>query len=214
MFPLLISHASKSYTLSFSGLPSPQASLLTGPAGGVHHHDTDPHFWLDPNNVITYVENIRAALTQADPAGAAVYAANAAAYGTRLKDLDAWIVAQVAVLPPARRLLVTNHESFGYFADRYGFRITGTVIPSVSSDASPSAQQLARLVDRIRAAQAPAIFLEAGANPQLADQVARETGVRVVTGLYTHSISAPGGGAPTYIDMLKFDVSAIVNALK
>jgi ABC-type Zn uptake system ZnuABC Zn-binding protein ZnuA len=187
----------------------------TAPPGeGLAAGDTDPHFWLDPNAVITYVENIRAALTRADPAGAQAYAANAAAYTARLQDLDAWIVAQVAALPPARRLLVTNHEDFGYFADRYGFRIAGAVIPSVSSDASPSPRQLAALVDSIRASGAPAIFLEAGANPQLADQVGRETGVRVVTGLYTHSLTPPTGDAPTYIDMLKYDVTAIVNALK
>jgi ABC-type Zn uptake system ZnuABC Zn-binding protein ZnuA len=174
----------------------------------------DPHFWLDPNNVIAYVENIRDGLSQADPGGAAVYAANAAAYIARLKDLDQWIAAQVKQVPPDRRLLVTNHESFGYFADRYGFQVIGTVIPSVSTDASPSAQQLAQLVDHIRATGVKAIFLETGANPRLADQVAQETGIKVVTGLYTHSITGADGPAPTYIDMMKYNTQEIVNALK
>jgi ABC-type Zn uptake system ZnuABC Zn-binding protein ZnuA len=174
----------------------------------------DPHFWLDPNNVVKYVENIRDGLSQADPDGAATYAANASAYIAKLKELDPWIVEQVKVLPVERRLLVTNHESLGYFADRYGFKIIGSIIPSISTDSSPSAQQLANLIDQINKTHAPAIFLETGANPQLANQISQETGVKVVTGLYTHSISDASGPAPTYIDMMKYNVRAIVNALK
>jgi ABC-type Zn uptake system ZnuABC Zn-binding protein ZnuA len=174
----------------------------------------DPHFWLDPNNVVQYVENIRDGLSQADPGGAATYSTNARAYIAQLKDLDQWIVNQVKVLPSERRLLVTNHETLGYFADRYGFKIIGTIIPSVSTASSPSAQQLATLIDQIKASRAPAIFLENGANPQLANQVAKETGVKMVTDLYTHSLTAANGPAPTYIDMIKSDVRTIVDALK
>jgi ABC-type Zn uptake system ZnuABC Zn-binding protein ZnuA len=175
------------------------------------HAQGDPHFWLDPLLAKTYVDNIRDGLSQADPAGAAVYAANAAAYQGKLDELDAWIRSQVETIPPARRLLVTNHESFGYFAERYGFTIVGAVVPSVSSSASPSAQDLARLIDQIKATGAPAIFLESGTNPQLADQVARDTGVRVVTGLLTHSF---GPEAQNYIAMMKLDTQLIVDALK
>ena len=179
-----------------------------GDAGG------DPHFWLDPLSVIRYVENIRAGLSQADPTGTDVYAANAAAYIAKLRDLDAWITQQVQQVPEERRLLVTNHESFGYFADRYGFRVVGTVIPSVSTSASPSAQQLAQLIERLRATDAPAVFLETGANPQLANQLSQEIGIAVVTDLYTHSITATGGDAPTYIDMMRYNTRKIVDALK
>ena len=174
----------------------------------------DPHFWLDPTNAIKYVENIRDGLSQADPAGKDVYAANAAAYIAQLQELDTWIAQQVQSIPAERRQIVTNHESFGYFADRYGFTIIGTVVPSVSTGSSPSAQQLARLVDRIKATGAPAIFLETGANPQLADQVAAETGVMVVTDLVSHSITPPDGPAPTYLDMMRLNTQAFVNALK
>ncbi len=174
----------------------------------------DPHFWLDPLNVIHYVENIRAGLSQADPAGTDVYAANATAYSAKLRDLDAWITEQVQQVPEERRLLVTNHESFGYFADRYGFRVVGTVIPSVSTSASPSAQQLAQLVDRLRATGAPAIFLETGANPQLANQLAQETGIKVVTDLYTHSVNPADSNAPTYLDMMRYNTRKIVDALR
>lgn len=193
-----------------AGLKSRQPSdneILDDPHG-------DPHFWLDPNNAITYVENIRDALSKADPDGAATYKANAAAYIAKLEELDRWIAEQVAQIPEANRLLVTNHESFGYYADRYGFRIIGTIIPSVGTEASPSAQQLAALIDHIRATGAKAIFLETGTNPQLAQQVASETGAKVVSDLFTHSISEPGGRAPTYIDMLKFNTTAIVSALQ
>ena len=174
----------------------------------------DPHFWLDPNNVIAYVENIRDGLSQADPQGKDVYAQNAAVYIEHLQELDAWISTQVEQVPAARRLLVTNHESFGYFADRYGFTIVGAIVPSVSSSASPSAQQLAGLVRHIQETGAPALFLETGSSTQLAEQVAAETGARVVTGLLTHSVTAPDGRAPTYIEMMRYNVSAIVDALK
>ncbi len=174
----------------------------------------DPHFWLDPNNAIKYVENIRTGLAQADPAGASVYAMNAQKYIEDLRALDTWIKSQVQNIPQAHRLLVTNHETMGYFAGRYGFTVVGAIIPSVSSGAAPSAQQLAALIDQIRSTGAPAIFLETGTNLQLADQIASETGVKVVSNLYTHSLSAPGGPASTYLDMMKYDVTAIVEALK
>jgi ABC-type Zn uptake system ZnuABC Zn-binding protein ZnuA len=177
-------------------------------------HAGDPHFWLDPNNALQYVENIRAGLTQADPAGATIYTQNAEQYIRQLKDLDAWIQAEVSQIPAEKRLLVTNHESFGYFADRYGFTIAGTVIPSTSSEASPSAQQMAALIDDIKHLGVKAIFLETGANPQLAEQIAQETGAQVITDLYTHSITAADGAAPTYLAMLKVNVQKIVGALK
>jgi ABC-type Zn uptake system ZnuABC Zn-binding protein ZnuA len=187
----------------------------TGPeTGHHHHHEGDPHFWLDPVLVLTYVKNIQSGLSEADPAGAKVYAANADAYAARLKDLDRWIADRIDRIPPGRRLLVTNHESFGYFADRYGFKIVGTVIPSVSADATPSARQLAGLVDTIRGTGAKAIFLETGTNPQLARQVAGEAGVKAVTELHTHSTTGPEGPAPSYIDMMKYNATAIAEALE
>jgi ABC-type Zn uptake system ZnuABC Zn-binding protein ZnuA len=177
-------------------------------------HAGDPHFWLDPNNVIKYVENIRDGLSTADPEGAATYAANAQAYTAKLKELDRWISDRVKEVPAANRLLVTNHDNFGYFADRYGFKIIGTVVPGFSTDSEPSAQQLAALIDHIKAAGAPAIFLEKGTNPQLAEQVAKETGSTVVTDLYGDSLGGANGPAATYLDMMRFDVNTIVDALK
>lgn len=174
----------------------------------------DPHFWLNPIDVITYVQNIRDAFTALDPPNAGSYAANADAYIAQLKTLDQWIQSQVSIIPPQSRLLVTNHETFGYYADRYGFRIVGAVIPSTSTDASPSAQQMANLISTIKVDKVKAVFLEVGSNPDLAQQVATETGIQIVESLYTHSTSASGGPATTYIEMMMFDTSQIVDALK
>lgn len=202
-----------------SGLTS-RAEREGEEAMGVHEdeadpgHESDPHFWLDPISVIKYVENIRDGLILADAAGRETYTANAAAYIVKLNELDRWATEQMQQVPAARRLLVTNHESFGYFADRYGLRIVGTVIPSVSTSASPSAKQLTQLVEAVRASGAPAVFLETGANPQLAEQLGRETGVKVVSGLLTHSITAADGPAPDYLSMMRYNVSTIVDALR
>ncbi len=180
-------------------------------AKGLAGEKVDPHFWLDPVDVITYVDNIRAGLTAVDPEGADEYAANAAAYEQKLRDLDSWAKSRVATIPAPRRLLVTNHESFGHFAARYGFKVVGTVFPTTSAEGAPSAKTLGTLIDDIRATGAPAIFLETGSNPDLADQVGRETGVKVVTDLYTHSLAE---NAPTYLDMMRWNVDHIVEALR
>jgi len=176
-------------------------------------HGLDPHMWLDPNLVIAYVENIRDALTRFDPDGEAAYKSNADTYIAELKDLDAWIIEQVEQVHAEKRLLVTNHEAFGYFAERYGFDIVGTVIESFSTDASPSAQQLAALIDQIKSSGAPAIFLDASDNAMLAQQIAAETDVKVVTDLHLESLT-DGAPAATYLDMMKDNVTKIVYALK
>ena len=173
----------------------------------------DPHLWLDPNNVIIYVENIREGLTHFDPDGAAIYQSNADAYVAKLEALDAWIDEQVSQIPPERRLLVTNHEALGYFAERYGFTVIGAVVPSVSSDASTSAGQMAELIEQIKSSGTPAIFLDEVENPALAQQIADETGVKVVADLHLESLT-DGPPAATYINMMKHNVTQIVNALR
>ncbi len=175
--------------------------------------EADPHLWLDPNNVSRYVENIRQALTQYDPADSQVFQTNANQYVRQLTELDAWIKQQVAVIPMDRHLLVTNHEALGYFAARYGFTVTGTVIESFSTDASPSAKQIAAIIDATRSSHTPAIFLDAGDNATLAEQIADETGVRVIADLHLESLT-DGPPADNYLDMMKYNVTLIVNALK
>jgi len=179
-----------------------------------HEAEADPHFWLDPTKVISYVKTISEAFSEADPDGAEEYAANAAAYIDELEALDTWIEEQVATLPEEDRLLVMNHVSHGYFADRYGFRIAGAVIPSVATGESPTAKQLAELTATIRDEDVRAIFVEIDENPLLADQIAAEAGIVVVNDLRDHSLSEPGGDAATYIDMMKYDTTRITEALR
>jgi len=176
--------------------------------------ETDPHFWLDPGLVKTYVANIRDAFKKADQEGAAAYEANAAAYSKKLDELDAWIQSQVATIPAANRKLVMDHASHGYFADKYGFSVVGTVIPSVGTGETPTAKQLGDLTAAIRKSGAKAIFVEIEENPKLAQQIAAETGITVVDDLLDHSLTEANGVAPTYIDMMRFDTQRIVEALR
>lgn len=173
----------------------------------------DPHMWLDPNLVIDYVKNIRDGLAQVDLAGTAVYDANAETYIAQLKELDAWIMKQVDTIPVERRLLVTNHEAMGYFAERYGFTVTDTILPSFSSEASASAQEIAASIELVKSSGAPAIFLGDIENANLANQIAAETGVKVVNDLHLESLT-DGAPAATYIDMMKHNVTQIVSSLK
>lgn len=197
-------------TIVFSA--APVHAHVEGEAG--HDHSAgDPHMWLDPNLVITYVENIRDGLSEVDPEGAETYKANADAYIAELKDLDKWIVEQVNTIPAERRLLVTNHEAVGYFAEHYGFEIVGAVIPSLSTDAGTSAKEMAALIEQIKTTGAPAIFLSEVENPDLANQIADETGVKVVDSLYLETLT-DGAPAATYIEMMKYNVTQIVEGLK
>ena len=176
--------------------------------------DADPHLWMDPLNVVQYVENIRDALSQAQPEGKAEFAANAEAYAAELRDLDAWIRAQVEQISPERRVLITKHHALEAFAEAYGFEIAGVVIPSYTSGAAPSAQQLAELIGTIQSLGAPAIFLDASENPDLAQQIAAESEAQVITGLYVETLSEPDGPAPTYLAMMRHDTGLIVEALR
>jgi len=189
-------------------------TLQAGEPSPEHSGEPDPHYWLDPVSVKTYVENIRDAFSAADPPGADIYEANAAAYLAKLDALDRWVRQQVETVPVVDRKLIMNHASHGYFADRYGFQIVGTVIPGVGTTESPTAQQLGELTAAVRARGAKAIFVEIDENPRLAEQIAAETGTTVVTDLLDHSLTPADGDAPTYIDMMKYDTRRIVEALK
>jgi zinc/manganese transport system substrate-binding protein len=178
-----------------------------------NEHGIDPHMWLDPNLAVRYVENIRDGLIQVDPNGAQIYKINADRYIAQLNELDRWIVEQVNTIPAERRLLVTNHEAVGYFAERYGFKVVGAVIPSMSTEAGTSAKEMAALIEQIKATGAPAIFLDKVENPKLANQIAAETNVKVVNDLYLESLTK-GAPAATYIDMMKHNITRIVDGLK
>jgi len=176
--------------------------------------EIDPHFWLDPVYAIEYVKNISSELVKIDPGGKDIYESNGQKYIEELKNLDMWTRDRVSILPEGKRIIATNHESLGYFAKRYGFEIAGTIIPGFSTDVSITAREFALLIENVRSSGVKVIFLETGANPKLAEQLAEETGIKVVYNLYTHSLSDAGGNASTYIDMMKFNVNTIVNNLQ
>lgn len=172
----------------------------------------DPHVWFDPQNVIEWVLVAARALSDADPDHAASFAERAATYESELYALDAWVLDRVSALPVEARRLVTDHEALGYFADRYGFEEIGTVIPGYSTFSEPSARERAALEDAIRAAGVRCVFVGTKMPAALAEQVAADTGVRIVF-LYTESLTEADGPATTYVDLMRFDVEQIVAAL-
>ncbi len=159
-----------------------------------------------------WARNIASVLGEADPANAGAYQANAESYQREMVALDQWVQAQVAQIPESKRLLVTDHDAFGYFADRYGFTLAGTVIPGFSTLAEPSAKEMVALEDSIKALGATVIFVGNTMNPDLAKRVAQDTGAQVVY-LYTGSLSEPGGPAADYPAYIRYNVTAIVEAL-
>lgn len=174
----------------------------------------DPHVWHNVANAIIEVENIRDAFVAVDPARAATYEANAAAKIADLQALDAWVKEQVATLPPERRKLITSHDTFGYFADAYGFQIVGTALGSLSTEVGdPSARQIAMLLTQISEAGVPAIFAENVSNPDLMDSIAAEAGVTLAPPLYTDALGAPGSPGATYDGMMRSNTATIVEAL-
>lgn len=182
--------------------------------GDEQEPEGDPHMWFDAGNAIHYVEQIRDGLSQVDPQGAAIYKANAEKYIAQLQELDGFIETQIKTLPSESRKLVTNHDTFGYYAKRYGMEVAGTVFDGVTPEKEPSPQDIAMLVQKIKAQKIKAIFAENTINPKLAEQIAQEAGVQVVTNLYTDSLGAPGSDGDTYIKMMRYDTLTIVNALK
>ncbi|MEN4013819.1 MAG: metal ABC transporter substrate-binding protein [Chloroflexota bacterium] len=182
--------------------------------GEEHAYESgDPHTWVDPHNVKVWVENIRARLSEIDPAGADLYQANAARYLTELDELDGWIREQIAQIPAENRKIVTDHQVFGYFAERYGLQQVGAIIPGYSTAAAPSAQEVAAIEDAIRALGVRAVFVGETIAPALAQRVAEDTGVQLVF-VYHGSLSAPDGPAATYLDYMRYNVNAMVAALK
>jgi ABC-type Zn uptake system ZnuABC Zn-binding protein ZnuA len=178
------------------------------------HGSCDPHVWTDPNNVKVWATNIAEAFAAADPAHADTYRANAAAYQTTLDALDAEVTALLATIPEANRVLVTNHEFFGYFAYHYGFEVAGVVIEGGTTLNAPSPQELAELIEVVEAEGVPAIFAEVSAQPELAQAVADATGINVITTIYSDSLSS-GADSPasTYVDYLRYNAGVIAAAL-
>ena len=187
---------------------------IAGEEGSLGEGQVDPHVWLDPVLVKMMVANIRDALATVDPPGRQTYESNAEAYNRRLDEVDGQVRYILAGIPPANRKMVTNHDGFGYFARRYGLEVVGAIIPAVSTQAEPSAQETAALLDIIHEQGVKAIFVESSVSPALAHQLARDAGVKVVDDLYVDSLGGPGSGAETVDGMLLADARLIAEALR
>jgi ABC-type Zn uptake system ZnuABC Zn-binding protein ZnuA len=206
-------------TVSSAGFDGPVVDTSRGVAvrkGKDVGGDGDPHIWHDPRNAVVMVAGIEAALAAQDPAGAATYRANAAAYTRKLTALDTEDQAKIASIPAAQRQLVTDHDAFGYYCARYGITVVGSIIPSFDSSAELSGARLADLVTRIRQTGVRAVFSESSLPPRTAETVAREAGVQVVGGensLFADGLGpldSPGG---TYLGAERHNTDTIVKAL-
>jgi zinc/manganese transport system substrate-binding protein len=177
-------------------------------------NEIDPHVWQSPGNAVLMVEAIAEELASADPAHADQYRRRADEYVRSLESLEAEVREQARTLPPERRKLATTHDTFGYFADEYGFEVL-SVLGSVTSEAAdPSAGEVAATIARIRELRVPAIFSENILNPRLTEQIAREAGVKLVPSLYTDALGPADSPGADYLGMVRFNVRTIVEALR
>jgi ABC-type Zn uptake system ZnuABC Zn-binding protein ZnuA len=199
-------------------------------AGGDHEHgaeddehgagddehagdEVDPHWWQDPRNAELAVAAIERALSRADPDGASGYRARADAYTAELRRLDRAVARCWDEVPAAQRKLVTTHDALGYYARRYGLEVIGAVIPSLSTQAQPSAGDTAALIDLIRRERVRAVFAESSVNPKVEQAIAREAGARVGRALWADSLGPPGSDGDTYVRSIASNTRAMVDGV-
>ncbi len=184
-----------------------------GESSGAEASEFDPHWWHDPRNAVAAVRQIQRRLQAVDPADARSFADNADDYVARLRALDQGIQGCIDEIPRADRVLVTDHDAFGYFADRYGLRVIGTVIPSQTTQAQPSAKDVAELSDLIEAEGVRAVFPESSVSPDLARAIAEQTGASADYTLYGDTLGPADSPAATYLSMEEANADAIVQGL-
>jgi ABC-type Zn uptake system ZnuABC Zn-binding protein ZnuA len=173
----------------------------------------DPHWWQDPRNAILAVAAIRDALIDVDPGGRAGYERRAAAYTAKLRRLDAEVARCIERVPAGKRKLVTTHDALGYFADRYGIEVIGAVIPSLSTQAQPSAKDVNALVDQIKSEGVEAIFPEASLSKKLEEAIAREAGAEVGGQLWADTLGPEGSSGATYLDSIRANAAALAEGM-
>lgn len=191
-------------------VPSAVVSAGIEPVGireGPYTGKPNPHAWMSPSNALVYVENIRRALAEHDPANAKTYADNAAAYAEKIKALDAPLRARIAAIPDAQRWLVTSEGAFSYLARDYGMR--EAYLWPINADEQGTPQQVRKVIDLVRENKIPVVFSESTISDKPAKQVASEAGARYGGVLYVDSLSTETGPVPTYIDLLKVTVETI-----
>jgi zinc/manganese transport system substrate-binding protein len=173
--------------------------------------DADPHAWQSVANAKIYVADIRDALRAADPADAAIFAANTQAYLTKLDALDREVREAIAHIPEQRRKVISTHNAFGYFAAAYGIEFIAPV--GVSTESEASARDTAGIISQIKAQKIPAVFLENISDPRLMERLSAETGARVGGTLYSDSLTDEKGAAPTYIELVRHNIKTLTSAL-
>jgi ABC-type Zn uptake system ZnuABC Zn-binding protein ZnuA len=201
-------------TIKSSGFGGPVVDTSQGVALRQADGEPDPHIWQNPRNAQLMAANIERALAQAEPAAAARFQANLTAFTRQLEELDAEVARQVGSL--ANKKLVTDHDAFGYYVDRYGLELVGTVIPTFDTSAELSGRDVRDLVAKIRATKVKAVFTEASLPPKTAETIAAEAGVKVVTGddaLYGDSLGPAGSDGDTYLKSVRHNTATIVSNL-
>ena len=172
----------------------------------------DPHAWQDPRDGAIYARNIAEGLAAADPAHAETYRANAAGYIGEIERTDAWVAGEFALIPAPARRVITTHDAFGYYGDRYGIQFLAA--EGLSTDAEPSAKAIAALVAQIRREHVRTVFLENMTDPRLTNMLARETGATVSGPLYSDALSGLSGPAPDYLTMLRYNTELLARAMR
>jgi ABC-type Zn uptake system ZnuABC Zn-binding protein ZnuA len=177
-----------------------------------HHHDSkhDPHWWHDPRNAEAAVREIERRLIAADPSAKSEIEANADAYLAQLRAMDTKIAACIDAVPAQERKLVTDHDAFGYFANRYGIEVVGAVIPSQTTQAQPSAKELSELADTIEEENVQAVFPESSLSPSVAEAIARQTGASADYTLYGDTLGPADSPGGTYVGMEEANADAVV----
>jgi zinc/manganese transport system substrate-binding protein len=181
-------------------------------AGAEHDHgNIDPHAFQSIANARIYIANIAEAFCAADAAGCDSYKTNAAAYTGKLDTLEAEVKDAVAAIPPEKRTIITSHDAFGYFEHEYG--LTFRAPEGISTEAEPSAADVARLIDQVREEKAAAVFVENITNQRLIEQIASETGLKIGGTLYSDALSPADGPASTYFDLMEHNIATIKGAI-
>ena len=173
---------------------------------------TDPHAWMDASFGMIYIKNIKDALIAVDPDHQDIYEFNYGVYKQQLEDLDEYIQEEIQKIPESRRILITSHDAFRYYGQRYGIRVEA--ILGTSTDAEVQTSDIIRLNKIIKSAKVPAVFIESTVNPKLLEQLATDNKIEIGGKLYSDSIGDEQSPAPTYMDMLKYNTNTIVHALK
>jgi ABC-type Zn uptake system ZnuABC Zn-binding protein ZnuA len=185
--------------------------------GSAEEKAGDPHIWQDPKNAEIMARNIATGLDAADPADKTSFDQNLATYTAKLEQLDAYIGQQINTLPADQRKLVTNHDAFHYYVNRYHLTFIGSIIPSFDTSAELSAKSISDLVAKIKATGVKAIFSESSLPPKTAEAIGRQAGVKVEAGedsLYGDTLGPAGSAGATYLDMERHNTITIVTGLK